>query len=508
MNGLPWLRWLACVWLASIGLHAAAANHTVVVGGPDGHAGFAPKTLVIKGGDSVTWQWAGAADMAHNVVADGRFRCAHGCDGEGGDGTPSATAWSVTRTFTASGIVNYYCEIHLEVGMTGVIVVQDAAGNPPPPTVRAVEYYYADWNYYFMTSFPDEVATLDGGAFGGVWKRTGRSFEVWDSPVPGSVATCRFFSTTFAPKSSHFYTPFASECAGLKKSPDWQFESVAFYMALTNASGECDAGTQPLYRLYNNGMGGAPNHRYTTSAEVFAQMKAAGWVYEGDGRTGVFGCTPAPVGPPVRTTGVWRGTTAAGEPLVVIILENGALYVLYDGGAIAGKSAVSGSDLVVSQAVDFPFANGAETGEVPTPATVSASYTAAGTLQLSAKGLRTLTATVAFDEGSDQPPPQADPAGNYSGITGHVGGSRSATATLASNGTFTGRNAANCSLTGAFTPRASVRAYDWTVIALNDNCIFGKGPITGILYYDPVKKEVRGLAPYGVDAYYLVATKP
>jgi len=160
------------------------------------------------------------------------------------------------------------------------------------PTTLAVEYYYADWNYYFMTAFPAEIAVLDGGAFGGVWKRTGESFSVWQESTPTSSPTCRFFSTSFAPKSSHFYTPFSAECATVKSSPDWQFESVAFHMQLAAANGLCGADTVSLYRLYNNGMGGAPNHRYTTSPDIFNLMIAAGWSFEGDGNTRVFACVP------------------------------------------------------------------------------------------------------------------------------------------------------------------------------------------------------------------------
>jgi hypothetical protein len=159
--------------------------------------------------------------------------------------------------------------------------------------VSAVEYYYADWNFYFETSFPDEIAALDGGAFGGVWKRTGQMFNVWASAVDASaVPTCRFFSTAFAPKSSHFYTPFANECAVVKTEPAWQYESIAFYIALADANGACPAETIPLYRAYDNGMGGAPNHRYTTSLNILNQMIAAGWTFEGNGNTKVFACVP------------------------------------------------------------------------------------------------------------------------------------------------------------------------------------------------------------------------
>ena len=500
MNVSSWSRLLLAFALAGASSLVAAANHTVVVG----HHGFMPRTLVIKAGDSVTWQWAGAPDVAHNVAADGLFRCANGCDGEGGDGTPSAKPWTFTRTFSTPGIVDYYCENHREVGVVGTIVVQDASGNPPPPTVRAVEYYYADWNYYFMTSFADEVAALDGGAYGGVWKRTGKTFQVWDSPVSAvAAATCRFFSTAFAPKSSHFYTPFAGECAAVKTNPDWQFESVAFYMALADGNGECGAGTTPLYRLYNNGMGGAPNHRYTTSLEVFGQMQAAGWVFEGDGRTKIFGCVPVAQGTEANPRGVWKGRSTAGDDVVVVILEDGRLYLMYPDGVVIGSSAGGGNGLVVSGAINYPYDDAARKGDVA----VIASLAAPGTLQLTATGKLSLAVSLTFVGGSDQPPAPADLSGEFTGITGHIGGNRAATVRLDANGTFTGTNTADCSLAGAFTPRPSVRAYNWTVLALNSNCIFGMGPLSGLLYYDPARREIRAIAPYGTDAYYLIASK-
>lgn len=170
------------------------------------------------------------------------------------------------------------------------------AAPPPIQAGTVVEYYYDVWNFYFETSFPDEIAALDGGAFGGAWKRTGETFKVWSQATGSASATCRFFSTAFAPRSSHFYTPFSSECALVQTDPAlhaaWRFENTAFYIQLADANGFCPAGTIPLYRLYNNGMGGAPNHRYTTSVTVFNQMAAAGWLFEGDGNTKVFACVP------------------------------------------------------------------------------------------------------------------------------------------------------------------------------------------------------------------------
>jgi hypothetical protein len=162
----------------------------------------------------------------------------------------------------------------------------------PPQTAVAVEYYYAAWNFYFETAFADEIAALDGGAFGGLWRRTGQTFMVWPESNPSASPTCRFFSTAFAPKSSHFYTPFAAECAVVKTYPQWLYEGIAFYIQLADANGLCSGGTIPLYRLYNNGMGGAPNHRYTTSLTIFNQMVAAGWIFEGNGNTKIFACVP------------------------------------------------------------------------------------------------------------------------------------------------------------------------------------------------------------------------
>jgi hypothetical protein len=154
-------------------------------------------------------------------------------------------------------------------------------------TTTAVEYYHAEFDHYFFTAIPDEISKLDSGLFGG-WARTGRTFGIWNSDTGGLAAVCRFFSTAFGSKSSHFYTPLSNECAIVRNNPDWQYEGIVAYLILPSANGTCAMGL-PLYRLYNDGMGGAPNHRYTTSLTVRAAMIAAGWIPEGSG-IGVIGC--------------------------------------------------------------------------------------------------------------------------------------------------------------------------------------------------------------------------
>ena len=172
------------------------------------------------------------------------------------------------------------------VSALGAFATAVSAQNP-----TAQEFFHADFGHYFVTAFPDEAAAIDAGVVKG-WQRTGNRFSVYAAAGANGSPVCRFFSTSFAPKSSHFYTPFATECVTVKQNRNWQFEAVAFYMQLADANGNCAAGTVPLYRLYNNGAGGAPNHRYTTSAALSNQMITAGWVSEGNGMTNVFACLP------------------------------------------------------------------------------------------------------------------------------------------------------------------------------------------------------------------------
>ncbi|HVF64320.1 MAG TPA: hypothetical protein VNE58_10025 [Casimicrobiaceae bacterium] len=159
----------------------------------------------------------------------------------------------------------------------------------PAGKVRAIEYYHAGFDHYFLTTIDDEVTKLDNGTFVG-WARTGESLNLDSTAAAGTVTVCRFFSATFAPKSSHFYTPFTSECDTVKADPVWTFEGDVFRVALPDSAGACAAGRIAVYRLYNNGMSGAPNHRYTTSLNIRTAMIARGWIPEGLGPQGVIMC--------------------------------------------------------------------------------------------------------------------------------------------------------------------------------------------------------------------------
>ena len=182
-----------------------------------------------------------------------------------------------------------------------ILITSNAVGSPNTIAVtglgvastgisRLIEYHHAAFDHYFVTSIIDEIAKLDAGVFAG-WKRTG--LEISANALGSQPATvCRFFSAVFAPKSSHFYTASASECDAVKRNSNWEFEGSVFNIEVPTTNGACTSGTVPVYRLYNNGQGGAPNHRYTTSLTVRNQMLALGWVPEGYGSEAVMMCAP------------------------------------------------------------------------------------------------------------------------------------------------------------------------------------------------------------------------
>ncbi len=171
---------------------------------------------------------------------------------------------------------------------SGASIPERAA--PAPGLALAVEFYNPTFAHFFITTNPVEIAKLDSGATPG-WQRTGQSFNVYATPATGLAAVCRFFSASFAPKSSHFYAPRGLGCDAVLTNPVWQYEGDVFYTALPNAAGGCPDNNVPVYRLYNNGQGGAPNHRFTTSEVTRADMLRDGYVAEGTG-IGVGMCSP------------------------------------------------------------------------------------------------------------------------------------------------------------------------------------------------------------------------
>ena len=155
--------------------------------------------------------------------------------------------------------------------------------------VVASEFFHKGMGHYFVTAFAGEEAALDAHPS---WARTATQYRVHDAPGPGLVPVCRFFSASFAPLSSHFYTADAAECEIVKRNPSWTYEGIAFFVQSAAADRTCAAGSGPVYRLYNNGLTGAPNHRYTPWSAERAHFIARGWTAEGAGPLGMAFCVP------------------------------------------------------------------------------------------------------------------------------------------------------------------------------------------------------------------------
>ena len=174
---------------------------------------------------------------------------------------------------------------------SGVYRTQVSTGLPAGDR-RAIEFYHAPFNHYFVSADLDEIAGLDAGLFEG-WGRTGEGFRVAEGDDPGNQPVCRFFGVGFAPLSSHFYTPYPAECDLVKADPKWFYEKIAFGLALPVAATHgCPPASRALYRLWNRNQGGAPNHRYTTSRFTLGAMLGLGWIFEGEKQTQVFACVP------------------------------------------------------------------------------------------------------------------------------------------------------------------------------------------------------------------------
>lgn len=154
--------------------------------------------------------------------------------------------------------------------------------------VTVIEYFNAAKGHYFMTSDSGEIAALDNGVQRG-WARTGEILRAFPPDAVGWNAhpVCRFYGLPEAGLDSHFYASDATECAAVKaRWPGrWILETESAFAVggweddYEEDDYDCEAGLQPVYRLYNNRPDA--NHRYTTSPRIRDEMIAAGWIPEG-----------------------------------------------------------------------------------------------------------------------------------------------------------------------------------------------------------------------------------
>lgn len=357
--------------------------------------------------------------------------------------------------------------------------------------VTVVEYYHSAFDHYFITPVPDEIAKLDAHAppFE-LWSRTGRTFRAYErsTTLAGAVGICRFFNTSFAPKSSHFYAPRGLGCEDtMARFPDWGLEDDKLFAAmLPDAGGTCPAGTIPVYRLYNNGKGGAPNHRFVTSLADRQAMLDAGYAAEGAG-PGVGMCVPSTATGRTTAEGLWNGVTSDGVVLRIAVLPDGRYYLIYSrpGGVELGVVAGTfdypqASTLSSASVLVVPLAD--SIGGISAP--ITGTFAPESALQLKLGGS---SVNASYDAGYDRASTAGAIAGNYSGFQGHMEEMFATTIKIDAGGTMT-INGIQCGFEGTLTPRPSSSLFD-AVLYGSRNCAGLQG-LHAIAWYDATAKKL------------------
>jgi hypothetical protein len=374
-------------------------------------------------------------------------------------------------------------------------------------TVLAVEYYHAELDHYFISVDPDEINGLDTHYFAG-WDRTGRQFYVYPLGTAGLASTCRFFSTAFGPKTSHFYTAYLAECDYVKLNPNWQFEGERFSVALPDGAGNCPAGTVQLYRVFNNGHGGAPNHRFVTSPADRQAMLALGYADEG-----VQMCVGAPPVVAGTAEGKWRGTTPEHHSVDMWVLGDGTFYAVYtqpygavDSGVVLGTSTSVGGIFDSVDAKDTAFRKDPSfmTSFSPVVQVVHGTFVPRQSMQLSFGGR---AVTLVYDAAYDQPASLSAVQGNYVGNSGHFADPHEgAIATVDGLGNFS-MTSSECQAAGGLIPRGTVNVFDASVIGTANQCALGLRTLSpGYGFYDAATRLLRVLVkfPDSVDLWFFV----
>jgi plastocyanin len=121
---------LAVVGLLVLAAPASAANQSVSIS----NFGFAPASVTVGQGETVTWTFAGP-DTNHTVTASPNQ--AESFDSDPGTAQPLHTPGSTCQhTFSTPGTYTYFCKVH--DFMQAKVVVTGPGGAPPPDTTAPV----------------------------------------------------------------------------------------------------------------------------------------------------------------------------------------------------------------------------------------------------------------------------------------------------------------------------------------------------------------------------------
>jgi hypothetical protein len=340
-----------------------------------------------------------------------------------------------------------------------------------------VEYYNTDLGHYFITPLVDEVAALDSGRFAG-WVRTGLSFDAYatDAHLAGATPVCRFF-ITLQNTSSHFYgtrgtAAVPGDCElTTQLFPEWTLESDQLFYSYDpqRSGGACPAAQYPVYRLYNNGEGGIPNHRFTNSPAIRAQMLALGFSDEGPRLCTTSASPPAPEHAGAK--GVWHGKTDEGRAFDVLVLADGNFFITYSYpgttsyvGTVHGTGSRSATSFASNNAQDHL---GETTGLPKFGFDTAISGTADGNVLTLSSGSASVVA--GYDTGYDKSTGLATIAGTHIGPLGHDGEQFNATIDIGADGSLLIQGT-QCDYAGTIAARPDDDTYDVVVHGARGVC--------------------------------------
>jgi plastocyanin len=94
---------------------------------------FDPAEITVFQGDTVTWVWVNGL---HSTTSDDCMCCPCNCTWDSGVQDTGCPPYEFSFTFNNAGDYDYYCSIHLFLGMTGTVHVLPACCCPPKPADR------------------------------------------------------------------------------------------------------------------------------------------------------------------------------------------------------------------------------------------------------------------------------------------------------------------------------------------------------------------------------------
>jgi len=202
----------------------------------------------------------------------------------------------------------------------------------------------------------------------------------------------------------------------------------------------------------------------------------------------------------VTAEGLYLGTISTGRSFTGLVLDDGSYYVIYTAlnnssaiaGAVVGNTTSSNGSFTSTNARDINldgigFQNATISGSFREKASLS------GTVTYPALG-DSITFSGNYDPAYMNTPSLAALAGTYSGRIGMPQGTESATLTISSSGTLSGRGSSGCVVSGTVTPKSKGNAYTTSVTFGGAPCLLANTTVAGAAYFDAPMKRLYAVS--------------